>query len=76
MKDMDAAWTRVRREISHVARQAAGQIEHAAQPFGPQHPDLVAAPDGLAACGSGSPLCGTVGPERSGTLSRSSSAIR
>jgi hypothetical protein len=28
MKDMDAAWARVRREISHLARQAAGQIEH------------------------------------------------
>ena len=25
---MDAAWVRVQREISHVARQAAGQIEH------------------------------------------------
>jgi hypothetical protein len=25
---MDAAWVRVQREISHVARRAAGQIEH------------------------------------------------
>jgi hypothetical protein len=28
MKDMNAAWVRVQHEISHVARQAAGQIEH------------------------------------------------